>query len=79
MRRIPHGQPPQCSNIDALTPFIDPSTLALTIRHPCKGGCHMNGFVALVQGVYFLMTGLWPLVSIDTFQRVTAPKLISGW
>jgi hypothetical protein len=31
-------------------------------------------FPALVQGVYFLLTGLWPLVSIDTFQAVTGPK-----
>src|SRR5438270_11614006 len=28
----------------------------------------------LVQGVYYLLTGVWPLVSIDTFQMVTGPK-----
>jgi hypothetical protein len=27
-----------------------------------------------VQGLYYLMTGVWPLVSIDTFQMVTGPK-----
>src|SRR5437763_16398755 len=27
-----------------------------------------------VQGVYYLVTGAWPLVSIDTFQAVTGPK-----
>src|SRR5436305_541525 len=27
-----------------------------------------------VQGIYFLVTGVWPLVSIDTFQMVTGPK-----
>jgi len=27
-----------------------------------------------VQGLYFLATGVWPLVSIDTFQMVTGPK-----
>jgi hypothetical protein len=27
-----------------------------------------------VQGVYYLATGLWPLVSIETFQAVTGPK-----
>jgi hypothetical protein len=27
-----------------------------------------------VQGVYYLVTGVWPLVSIDTFQAVTGPK-----
>ena len=27
-----------------------------------------------MQGIYYVMTGLWPLVSITTFQRVTGPK-----
>jgi hypothetical protein len=27
-----------------------------------------------VQGLYYLVTGIWPLVSIETFQRVTGPK-----
>jgi len=27
-----------------------------------------------VQGAYFLVTGLWPLVSVDTFQMVTGQK-----
>jgi len=33
-------------------------------------------FTALlwIQGLYFLVTGIWPLVSIDTFQAVTGPK-----
>lgn len=35
----------------------------------------MKSYVALVQGLYFLTTGLWPLVSIETFQRVTGPKV----
>jgi hypothetical protein len=26
------------------------------------------------QGLYYLFTGIWPLVSIGTFQRVTGPK-----
>jgi hypothetical protein len=30
--------------------------------------------VLVVQGVYYSLTGLWPLVSIDTFQSVTGPK-----
>lgn len=34
----------------------------------------MNGTVALMQGIYYVMTGLWPLVSIGTFQQVTGPK-----
>ena len=33
-------------------------------------------FAALlwVQGIYYLVTGVWPLVSIETFQMVTGPK-----
>ena len=30
--------------------------------------------VALVQGIYFLITGIWPLLSMSTFLRVTGPK-----
>ena len=30
--------------------------------------------LALVQGVYYLVTGIWPLVSIRTFTMVTGPK-----
>jgi hypothetical protein len=30
--------------------------------------------VALVQGLYFLLTGLWPLFGIDSFQAVTGRK-----
>lgn len=28
----------------------------------------------MIQGVYFGVTGIWPLVSIGTFQKVTGPK-----
>lgn len=30
--------------------------------------------VALIQGVFYLVTGLWPLIDIDSFQLVTGPK-----
>jgi hypothetical protein len=30
--------------------------------------------VALVQAGYYLVTGIWPLVSIGTFERITGPK-----
>ena len=30
--------------------------------------------VLIVQGVYYLITGIWPLVSIRTFEAVTGPK-----
>ena len=31
-------------------------------------------YAALAQGLYYFTTGLWPLVSIRTFQMVTGPK-----
>lgn len=31
--------------------------------------------LALAQGLYYLMTGIWPVVSINTFQKVTGPKV----
>jgi hypothetical protein len=31
--------------------------------------------LAWIQGIYFLVTGVWPLVSIGTFQWVTGPKV----
>ncbi|MFD1140568.1 hypothetical protein ACFQ4C_05595 [Larkinella insperata] len=29
---------------------------------------------AAVQAVYYVLTGIWPILSIDTFQQVTGPK-----
>ena len=34
----------------------------------------MQYTVALVQGIYFLVTGVWPLISMRTFLAVTGPK-----
>ena len=31
--------------------------------------------VPLTQGLYYILTGLWSLVSIRTFERVTGPKV----
>jgi hypothetical protein len=31
--------------------------------------------LAIAQGVYFATTGIWPLVDIESFERVTGPKL----
>jgi hypothetical protein len=34
-----------------------------------------------IQGTYFAFTGVWPLISIETFQMVTGPKtdhLVTG-
>jgi len=30
--------------------------------------------VALTQGIYFALTGIWPILSIKSFQAVTGPK-----
>jgi hypothetical protein len=34
--------------------------------------------IPLIQGVYYAMTGVWSLVSLRTFERVTGPK-VDGW
>ncbi len=31
--------------------------------------------LALLQGVFYVLTGIWPLLSIRTFERVTGPKV----
>jgi hypothetical protein len=31
-------------------------------------------FVLALQGAYYLITGIWPLLSIETFEAVTGPK-----
>jgi hypothetical protein len=30
--------------------------------------------LALIQGIYYVATGLWPLIDIASFQMVTGPK-----
>ncbi len=31
-------------------------------------------YLALAQGAFYIATGVWPLVSIGSFQKVTGPK-----
>jgi hypothetical protein len=31
--------------------------------------------VALVQGAYYIGTGVWPLIDIESFEKVTGPKV----
>lgn len=41
-------------------------------------GVHLPGDMvrlAWIQGIYFLVTGVWPILSIGTFQWVTGPKV----
>jgi hypothetical protein len=34
----------------------------------------MNHLIALVQGIYFFVAGIWPILSMGTFLKVTGPK-----
>ena len=35
----------------------------------------LRGLVARVQGWFYVATGVWPILDIDSFQRVTGPKV----
>ena len=45
-----------------------------------QGGDRFGGrrpavrYLALGQGIFYILTGVWPLVGIGTFQKVTGPK-----
>jgi hypothetical protein len=39
-----------------------------------SGSSEFMASLALTQGLYYTATGVWPLVSIGTFQKVTGPK-----
>src|SRR5687767_15022119 len=34
----------------------------------------MENYICLAQGLFYFLTGVWALVSIDTFHKVTGPK-----
>lgn len=34
----------------------------------------MISTIALIQGTYYFLTGVWPLFSIKTFEKVSGPK-----
>jgi hypothetical protein len=38
------------------------------------GRSHLIVMVARIQGAYFLLTGVWPLLHIRSFEAVTGPK-----
>jgi hypothetical protein len=38
-------------------------------------GERMTTWIARGQGWFYLLTGLWAIVDIDSFQRVTGPKV----
>jgi hypothetical protein len=41
---------------------------------PSSSGRTLSHSIALSQGLYYVIGGIWPLVSIDTFQFVTGRK-----
>jgi hypothetical protein len=43
-------------------------------NHDLLGKSRLWRVVAAVQGFYFLVTGIWPSVHIDSFLAVTGPK-----
>lgn len=34
----------------------------------------MENLVALIQGIYFFLSGIWPILSMGSFLKVTGPK-----
>jgi hypothetical protein len=55
-----------------------PEKSLATTPNGVEGGIMIGGWllprIALIQGVFYLATGLWPLIDIDSFQVVTGPK-----
>jgi len=47
-----------------------------TVTTPFAAGHRTSAYtpVLLMQGFYYLVTGVWPLISIETFMMVTGPK-----
>jgi len=58
------------------------SDRATTVSRPGEGAdSRLSPGILWVQGLYYFVTGVWPLVSIETFQMVTGPKtdhLVTG-
>lgn len=42
------------------------------------GRDELIAYVSLAQAFYYVVTGVWPLLSLKTFQMVTGPK-VDGW
>lgn len=35
----------------------------------------MEHLIGLVQGIYFLVFGIWPIIHMNSFLRITGPKI----
>ena len=42
---------------------------------PGAQSSNLARYLSIAQGLYYAITGIWPLVSIGTFQKVTGPKV----
>lgn len=45
------------------------------IRKATTDSPTVDAYASIGQGLYYLITGVWPLASIGTFQLVTGPKI----
>jgi hypothetical protein len=54
-------------------PGLPPSTP--NIHPPLRPGKRMLPKLAWIQGVFYMLTGAWPLIDIVSFQVVTGPKV----
>jgi hypothetical protein len=54
------------------TPTIGSSLVGRGAEHHPTSS--IDARVSLAQGIYYAATGVWPLVSMKTFERVTGPK-----
>src|SRR5947209_7273734 len=56
--------------------FVMSHAALVTRRIPGSrtGGLSLAGSLLWLQGLYYLLTGLWPLVSMRTFELVTGVK-----
>src|SRR3982751_2843498 len=62
-------------------PTADMHQATTTARPHANAGASWITAMLWVQGLYYFVTGVWPLVSIETFQMVTGPKtdhLVTG-
>ncbi len=52
--------------------FLSRSFIISCIVFIC--GEQMKQVIALAQGIYFLISGIWPILNMRTFLKITGPK-----
>jgi hypothetical protein len=58
----------------SLPPLLSSSLSFITTFIDFYFGGLMEYLVALAQGIYFFISGIWPILSMSTFLKVTGPK-----